>query len=368
MVGRKVVFLPDNDLGGQGYARSAAQILMQLSPQAKVKIVELPGLPEKGDCVDWIEARNGKPPEQIKAELLELAKNAEEIRQVAIEPFLLPRPPYFAPPLDLFPHEMQRFILAGAETFDVDRASFVLPVLTGAAATIGDARSIRLKEDYIEPPIIWTRVHRATGDAKSPVTQAATAPLRKREDQFMRLNKENAEEFARELAAWEATPKKERGKKPEKPPRLTCLMDDATIEAVALRLNDNPRGAALVKDELSHWFESFDQYHDRGGADVSRWLSIWTIFFCAGSGDEGRSYRIKNPRLSITSNVVPEVFKRLLTDDYFERGLPARFLFAMPPRNQPRKWIDKISRPRSRKRCTSCSTTSPRCRRIRQTS
>jgi hypothetical protein len=158
----------------------------------------------------------------------------------------------------------------------------------------------------------------------------------------MRLNKENADEFARELAAWEATPKKERGKKPEKPPRLTCLMDDATIEAVALRLNDNPRGGALVKDELSHWFESFDQYHDRGGADVSRWLSIWNgFFFALDRVTEGRSYRIKNPRLSITSNVVPEVFKRLLTDDYFERGLPARFLFAMPPRNQPRKWIDK---------------------------
>jgi hypothetical protein len=68
----------------------------------------------------------------------------------------------------------------------------------------------------------------------------------------------------------------ERGAKPEKPTWLTCLMDDATIEAVAKRINDNPRGVLLSKDELSHWFESFDQYHDRAGADVSRWLSIWT--------------------------------------------------------------------------------------------
>ncbi len=119
-----------------------------------------------------------------------------------------------------------------------------------------------------------------------------------------------------------------------------------TIEAVAYRLNDNPRGIALVKDELSHWFESFDQYHDRGGADVSRWLSLWTGNLFAldrvtGGRSSGRSYRIEAPRFSITGGVVPEVFKRLLTDDYFERGLPARFLFAMPPRNRPRKYVDR---------------------------
>jgi hypothetical protein len=55
----------------------------------------------------------------------------------------------------------------------------------------------------------------------------------------------------------------------------------------------------------------------------------------------GRSYRIPNPRLSIYGGIVPEVFKRCLTDDYFERGLPGRFLFAMPTRNKPNKWIDK---------------------------
>jgi len=37
---------------------------------------------------------------------------------------------------------------------------------------------------------------------------------------------------------------------------------------------------------------------------------------------------------------VPDKFKQLLTDDFFARGLPARFLFAMPTRNQPRKWVE----------------------------
>ncbi len=121
---------------------------------------------------------------------------------------------------------MQRFIRVGAETFDVDPAFFLLPLLSGAAATIGNARSIRLKEDYIEHPIIWTATIATTGAGKSPVEHAVTAPLRNRESEFIRKNKEAYAQYAKELAAWESKPKKERGEKPQKPPLLTCLMDD----------------------------------------------------------------------------------------------------------------------------------------------
>ena len=86
---------------------------------------------------------------------------------------------------------MQRFIRAGAATFDVDPAFFLLPVLSGGAAMIGNSRSIRLKEDYIEPSIIWTATIAPTGDGKSPVLQAATAPVRMREIELIQKNKES---------------------------------------------------------------------------------------------------------------------------------------------------------------------------------
>ena len=252
------------------------------------------------------------------------------------------RAPYVPLPLDLLPQEVRRYIAAGAKTFDVDVSFFLLPILSGIAATIGNARSIRLKEDYIEPSLLWTANIAPTGDGKSPVLQEATAPMRIRERKLIRKNKENAESFAQKFAEWDGKKKSERGPAPEKDPLLTCLMDDTTIEAAAKRINDNPRGVLLAKDELSHWFESFDQYHDRAGSDVSRWLSMWTgNFFALDRVTGGRSYRIANPRLSIASCVVPEVFGKLLTPDYFTRGLPARFLFGMPKRNRPRTWIDK---------------------------
>jgi hypothetical protein len=81
LAGRFVVILPDNDESGQTYEDTSASFLMQLSPRAMVKVVRLPGLPEKGDIEDWLDARDGKPTEETKAELLELVKNAKAARE-----------------------------------------------------------------------------------------------------------------------------------------------------------------------------------------------------------------------------------------------------------------------------------------------
>jgi len=76
LAGREVVILPDNDKGGREYAQTVAGILSRLSPPAQICIVELPGLPPKGDCVDWLDARDARTPEEIRAELFGLVKSA----------------------------------------------------------------------------------------------------------------------------------------------------------------------------------------------------------------------------------------------------------------------------------------------------
>ena len=81
LAGREVVILPDNDADGRAYAQTVAGILNRLSPPAVVRIVELPGLPPKGDCVDWLDARDAQTPEDITAELLALVKDAAVIRE-----------------------------------------------------------------------------------------------------------------------------------------------------------------------------------------------------------------------------------------------------------------------------------------------
>ena len=76
LASRGVVILPDNDAEGRAYAQAVVDILTQLSPPAVVRIVDLPGLPPKGDCVDWLDARDARTPEEITTELVGLINDA----------------------------------------------------------------------------------------------------------------------------------------------------------------------------------------------------------------------------------------------------------------------------------------------------
>ncbi|MDA8171855.1 MAG: AAA family ATPase [Nitrospiraceae bacterium] len=68
--GKRVVILPDNDEPGRKHAHQIAQALKGLAES--VKVVELPGLPVKGDVSDWI--AQGR----TKGDLIELIKQAQE--------------------------------------------------------------------------------------------------------------------------------------------------------------------------------------------------------------------------------------------------------------------------------------------------
>jgi 5S rRNA maturation endonuclease (ribonuclease M5) len=81
--GRNVIVLPDNDEAGQAHAD---KVIAELYDTAnKIKRLDLPNLPPKGDVADWLAAGNGK------SVLLELAKQAPAIEQAPeIKPDIYP--------------------------------------------------------------------------------------------------------------------------------------------------------------------------------------------------------------------------------------------------------------------------------------
>jgi hypothetical protein len=258
------------------------------------------------------------------------------------EPNELPPPPapYVPPPLDLLPSELEDYICAAAESINVDVAFIMLPKLSSLATAIGNSRSILLKAGYVQPPVIWTGIIGKSGCRKSPSIELGCSPVMEQERELMRQNKEAAEIYADELAQWESKKGGKRGPKPEKPSFITCTCDDLTVEVLADILDTNPRGVLVRKDELSHWLASFDQYKPTKGSDVSRWLSLHTaVSLAVDRRTDSRHYRITNPRVSITGGIQPKILRRALTPEFFERGLPARFIFAYPPFRQD-KWSE----------------------------
>ena len=68
--GSRVIILPDNDTPGRNHAQAVARSLHGRG--CSVKIIELPGLPEKGDVSDWLDAGH------TKNDLIELYRAAKE--------------------------------------------------------------------------------------------------------------------------------------------------------------------------------------------------------------------------------------------------------------------------------------------------
>jgi putative DNA primase/helicase len=79
LAGREVVILPDNDEAGRGYARDVVSILVRLSPAARVKIVDLPDLPVKGDIYDWLETHDASEPDALRARIEALVEAAPAV-------------------------------------------------------------------------------------------------------------------------------------------------------------------------------------------------------------------------------------------------------------------------------------------------
>jgi putative DNA primase/helicase len=71
LAGRAVVIIPDHDRAGRDYAEKVA-VLCHAAGAKSVRIVELPGLPKKGDVADFVALRNGQTLDAIRAEILKL--------------------------------------------------------------------------------------------------------------------------------------------------------------------------------------------------------------------------------------------------------------------------------------------------------
>jgi len=150
LAGRDVMILPDNDGAGRNYAAFVARTLTALSPPARVKIVELPGLPEKGDIADWLAMHECTDPDDLRRIIDELADAA---------PWYVPTDN--APPTDSLPADEGPPWLTVAEVgaLPTYRAGLV-PVSTGYAV-LDDA----LRGGF-RPECLYTIAGR-TGAAKS---------------------------------------------------------------------------------------------------------------------------------------------------------------------------------------------------------
>lgn len=145
LAGKEVWILPDNDAPGRNFARAVASILAKLTPACVVRIVELNGLPEKGDIVDWIAAHgDSAEPETMRAEIETYASAAKRPEQDSSDPPVLPSDPDWPAPLalDAFHGTAGRFVRIVEPHTEADSVALLVSFLLAVGNAIGRTRYV----------------------------------------------------------------------------------------------------------------------------------------------------------------------------------------------------------------------------------
>jgi hypothetical protein len=293
---RRVVVLPDNDEPGR---KHAAEVARQLKPMAaSVAVVELPGLPDKGDVYDWLAAGG------TKERLLELAAG-----KLPADPLAWPDPvPLDAATLDpvpefpgVFAPALADFACAVAEAKNVPADYPAVHLLGAAAGLIGATLALGLADGWVEYPALYTCVVAPKSSRKTPALQAVMRPIRREQARRTHRNEEGV-----------------------------LYTSDPTVEGLAPVLGRQPRGILVARDELTGWALSMNQYKNGGkGADRQFWLEVWAQEdqLILRKNKEAPKLHLRHPCVSTVGSIQPAVFADLAGRD---DGFLERFVASYP--------------------------------------
>ncbi len=300
----------------------------------------------RGRILADIDAKLGRSRNDRK--LLQFAPRKGVASQVAdtdIDELELPQPDgaaYRPFPIEALPSPMREFVQEVGRALFCDTGSLATFALVTLSAAVGTTRRVQLKTTWRPFPILWAAVVANSGDLKTPSLEHATAPIRDRAARLRREHDVAVEEYKRLKAEHDAAKKAgqalEPPEEPGPPPKL--LAADATVEALGAALADNPRGIAIVLDELASLLGGMDKYK-RGNSDEAFYLSAYGGLSHTIDRKTGEPKSIFVPRcaLSIVGGIQPGKAQRALDAERRSSGFVQRLLFCWPPR-RPYRWTD----------------------------
>jgi len=357
--GRHVIVLPDNDDAGRDHADKVARSLHGIA--ASVRIVDLPGLPAKGDVSDWLAAGG------TKEKLAELAKAVPLWVPTALTTAGATGSIFVPFPTDAIPNPASGFIATAAKALGCDESYVAMPLIVAMASAIGNTRRVRLKDSWCEPCVFWGSMIGESGTLKSPSLELALSFVRDRQSSEYRDFAEEQKQYGQQsltyeadLAEWKRKGRKNGDPPPDEPDEPVWgqrLAEDTTVEALCGLLEAQPRGLLVARDELSGWINSFDGYKASAGVDAAFWLSSHRAGPTIINRKTGkRLTRIPRASVNLIGGVQPSTLRLALggryrdaegdddgTAEHIANGLLARLLLTRPPRIAKRWTDDDIS-------------------------
>lgn len=160
-----------------------------------------------------------------------------------------------------------------------------------------------------------------TGDKKSPTLKRVCQPLYARQEvlytryqQALADYERALEQYTVQLRLWHQSlrrsktrrPRLPMPQKPRRPLLRQLLTTDTAREAVPDLLRDNPRGLLIVRDELTGWVRSLNQYKGGRGDDRQFYLSAWSgTFSLANRKGQAEPTIVAHPFLTVMGGRPP---------------------------------------------------------------
>jgi hypothetical protein len=233
-------------------------------------------------------------------------------------------PPF---PIAVLPDVLRKYAeeAAQAVTCPVDFVAVGMLVVLGAA--MGTRRVVEVKKDWTEAPCLWVAIVGRPGDAKSPALDQVLFPVREAEAEAYLA-------YRRDLKTWEDWDD-DGGPRPDRPIREQFTVSDATMEALAQVLQENPRGVLLHRDEFGGWIRSMNLYRGGRGADVENFNSIWSGSPIDVRRKTTEDAYVRHPFVAVLGGIQPDRLDELASGR--EDGFVDRLLL-VHPRAVTRQW------------------------------
>jgi hypothetical protein len=360
--GRRVIVLPDNDEAGRNHAHQVAESLQGIAES--VRIVELPGLPDKGDVSDWLVAGGTK--EEFKR-LVETAPVWTPALSQAntVQPWpeivsfdVLDLPDF---PTSALPGALRDWVEAESHATQTPADLAGLLALAVCSACLARRIEVIPRPGWREPSNLFVAVLLEPGNRKSAVFADALKPLRELEAELIeaarpvvaRAQSDRRQDEGR-LRKLEKTAAEKHGDEAAQArndagnlaadlaeqaepvlPRL--IVDDATAEKLGIMVAEQGGRIASMSPE-GGVFDLMAGLYSKSG------IPQFGVYLMGHSGDDlitdrvnRKSVRVERPALTCAYAMQPAVIEGLAENAAFRgRGLLARFLYAAP-----QSWIGR---------------------------
>jgi hypothetical protein len=225
-------------------------------------------------------------------------------------------------PIEVLPDQLSKFVKDAAPALNCPLDYIGVPLLTLAGGAIGASRELEIKSGWRERPCLYAAIVAPPGSTKTAALKLAALP-------FYREQTRRRVHYRRQKIAFEESPD---GSVP-KPIRSTVYVGDITTESLADLLQENPRGVAMIRDELTAWVASLDQYRATGrGADRQFYLATWSgepVSVHRKNQEDGPVF-VPDPFVSVVGGLPPALLFRLRGERALADGFLDRILFAYP--------------------------------------